>query len=168
MPIRTPHRSESEVDRIYRQLNVLSNQNSWVLAIPDELLKEWWVAQVAWWGQHIQKLDKALATTGAQRTAASMELKIRLDHAKETLVLLKRVQHVLVCREHGIQGVTDNDLVNVDWPERMTWTAETFARVYRALSDYGVYDGSITGWERACEKCLAPLFKRRAAEAIAE
>jgi len=159
MAIRVPHRSDNEIDRLYRQLNALSNQNAWVLAIPDEQLHEWWVAQVAWWGQHIQKLDRAIATTGAQRTLAAVELRLRLAHAKETLVLLKRTQHILVCREHGIQGV---DLGETPSPTNEPMEDRTF---FRALSDYGVYDGSITGWERACERCLAPIFKKRAAAA---
>ena len=168
MSIKYAKRSDREIDRIYQQLNALSNRNSWVLAIPDEQLKEWFVAQCGWWGQHIQKLDKAVASCGDRYDVKTAELSIRLSNAKETLLLLRERQHVLVCRVHGIQGVEIGEEVLERIP-RADGGADAGALgedLFEALADYGVYDGSITGWERDCERCQADVIKRRAQRAV--
>ena len=160
MGIKYAKRSDAEIDRLYRQLNALSNRNAWVLAIPEEQLKEWFIAQCGWWGRHIQKLDTALTARGERWDVPTAELSIRLGNAKDTLALLRDRQHVMACRQHGIQGVEDETLteffgVGVD-----------LAGFYAAMADFGVYDGTITGWERDCERCQQGVIKQRAQRAV--
>lgn len=166
MGIKYAKRSDAEVDRLYRQLNALSNRNAWVLAIPEEQLKEWFVAQCGWWGRHIQKLDAALTARGERWDIPTAELSIRLGNAKDTLALLRDRQHVVVCRQHGIQGVEDDEVLERVRGSERDGVPETLAEILAALADFGVYDGSITGWERDCERCQQGVIKQRAQRAV--
>lgn len=150
-----PAMTETEM---YAELNAIANRSAFILAIDDETLAAWFLKQVGWWGNHANKLGAAREKAG--NSFSGCELTVRLENAVETIVLLKERQHVLCCREHGVQGVTPDEFE--DLPLDVPGNVKTPEFVYAALADRGVFEGDWAGWERACERCLQGQIKREA------
>lgn len=139
-------------------LNDVANQAAVLLGVPDGLLADWFARQHQWWVNHIQKLQAARPTPLT---------KVRIEHAKSTIKLLRERQHVLVCVEHGVQGVGAEEWVKLSTPE---FTIETggaaLRRGHQAMANRGIFDmeepGDYETWKRPCEVCMQDELRGRA------
>ena len=131
-------------------LNDVANQAAVLLGVPDELLADWFARQHQWWVAHIQKLQAARPTPLT---------KVRIEHAKETIRLLRERQHILVCVEHGVQGVKLED-----WWELCGNAGDAN---FIAMANRGIFDmeepGDYETWKRPCEVCMQDELRARAA-----
>jgi len=134
-------------------LNDVANQAAVLLGVPDELLADWFARQHQWWVAHIQKLQAARPTPLT---------KVRIEHAKDTIRLLRERQHILVCPEHGVQGVAPEE-----WFELYPGDALDRKNAYEAMANRGIFDmeepGDYETWKRPCEVCLQDELRARAA-----
>lgn len=133
-------------------LNDVANQAAVLLGVPDELLGDWFARQHQWWVSHIQKLQAARPTPLT---------KVRIEHAKSTIKLLRERQHILVCVEHGVQGVAAEE-----WWTIIPDDGTGIRTGYRAMANRGVFDmeeaGDYEAWKRPCEVCLQDELRSRA------
>lgn len=132
------------------------------LLIPDEVIKSWLAKQVGWWGQHAQKLKAVIDQNRREHGPTAFVVihqEVRLENAVETIDLLRKKQHPLVCPTDGIQGVSLSEL-SEGWPEMDDLPFRD--HFYQPLADRGMLEGDPTGWERRCEKCLKPLLEAAA------
>lgn len=141
---------------VYAHLNDITTQAAILLNIDDAILTDWFNRQCGWWMTHAKKLAAAKQTP---------EIAARLAHATETIALLRKRQHVLVCRKHGVQGVQPDEwsaTIPAD-PDYMGDKATALASFYVALANRGIFDlpedGNYGEWERDCELCLRSVFK---------
>jgi hypothetical protein len=82
-------------------------------------------------------------------------LDARLMYADSTLGMLRRERaHVLVCENHGIDGVSAEE-----WAAVLNGaTSDVVTECYEALALRGILTGEgSTAWQRACEKCAGPM-----------
>jgi hypothetical protein len=134
-------------------LNDVANQAAVLLGVPDELLADWFARQHQWWVNHIQKLQAARPTPLT---------KVRIEYAKATIKLLRERQHVLVCVEHGVQGVETADWAAFDGDSGALPNKD----MYLAMANRGIFDmeeaGDYETWKRPCEVCLQDELRARA------
>lgn len=135
-------------------LNDVANQAAVLLGVPDELLAEWFTRQHEWWVAHLQKLSAARPTPLT---------KVRIEHAKDTIRLLRERQHILVCPEHGVQGVRQEEWAAFDGDSGALPNKD----MYEAMANRGIFDmeepGDYETWKRPCETCLQDELRARAA-----
>lgn len=117
------------------------------LAIDDATLRAWYVIQVEWTREKAERLAAVADENGRklEERDASPALWLerfwgpmaRLQYVLETQRLLAERLHVLVCPNHGIDGVYDA-------PPGLD---------YAALADRGMVEAGTGSWHRYCLAC---------------
>lgn len=182
----------------YAELNAIANHAAILLNIDDALLTEWFNRQFAHWQAHAAKVHGALSQRWAAMRGRSFpvedptwlkfyELEMRFQHAMGrpgtpemaryfppvgagTIPLLRERGHVLVCRQHGIEGVEPEEWESLPLRIDVAPAAFTMGQLYKALAHRGIFDlpesGDYGQWERDCEKCARDLIKAQAERAF--
>lgn len=153
-------RPQPVVIDVYAYMNEVANQAAVLLNVEDELLTDWFNRQLAWWNEHARKLQARIPMAKGFQKA---EYEERFQNALDTIRLLRTRQHVLVCPEHGVQGVKAEE-----WWVIIPDDGTGIRTGYRAMANRGIFDipedtGDWTTWQRDCEACQKDTIKAAAA-----
>jgi hypothetical protein len=177
--------------------NEFANQAGILKDVEDDVLNDWFRRQVGWWGLHARKLEVNLkrnlaAVQNAPKTDRRwvtmwmLELRyewamgepcvqLRPGHSEDfryprgAITALREAQHMLVCPNHGVQGVEPAEWVKIaddvkyPWPEPEKFKQDQLTPLYEAMAFRGMLlEARPETWQRYCERCMADVFSAQA------